>query len=126
MAAIGNLTMPEKVILSGEGIRLAVVGQDALHRGLQEHRSRYASPLDLEVQPTGFVEWPAAPPSPRSRPSSSAAAAPPLTVPPEERAGARTGGLAYAGTVRIAGTTNGRLVRRRHVDLCRTHTATCR
>ncbi|WP_432540960.1 ROK family protein [Kineococcus sp. SYSU DK002] len=57
VAAIGNLTMPEKVILSGEGIRLAVVGQDALHRGLHEHRSRYASALDLEVQPTGFTEW---------------------------------------------------------------------
>ncbi|WP_380174602.1 ROK family protein [Kineococcus sp. DHX-1] len=57
VAAIGNLTMPEKVILSGEGIRLAVVGEDALQRGLREHRSRYASPLDLDVQPTGFTEW---------------------------------------------------------------------
>ena len=57
VAAIANLTMPEKVILSGEGIRLAVVGRDALLAGLRAHRSPYASELDLDVQPTGFTEW---------------------------------------------------------------------
>ncbi|PRY17169.1 ROK family transcriptional regulator [Kineococcus rhizosphaerae] len=57
VAAVGNLTMPEMVILSGEGIRLALVGEDALHRGIAEHRSSYATDLDLVVQPTGFTEW---------------------------------------------------------------------
>lgn len=57
VAAVANLTMPEKVILSGEGIRLAVVGHDALRAGIRAHRSPYASELDLEVQPTGFTEW---------------------------------------------------------------------
>ncbi|MFD0484044.1 ROK family protein [Kineococcus sp. GCM10028916] len=57
VAAIGNLTMPEKLILSGEGIRLAVVGQDALWAGIREHRSPFASRLDIDVQPTGFTEW---------------------------------------------------------------------
>nr|WP_246314533.1 ROK family transcriptional regulator [Kineococcus aurantiacus] len=57
VAAVANLTMPEMVILSGEGIRLAVVGEEALHRAIGEHRSPFATPIDLVVQPTGFTEW---------------------------------------------------------------------
>ncbi|NAZ78233.1 ROK family protein, partial [Kineococcus sp. T13] len=57
VAAIGNFTMPEKVILSGEGVRLAEVGRDALREGIRAHRSEHASELVVDVQLTGFTEW---------------------------------------------------------------------
>ncbi|WP_432520283.1 ROK family protein [Kineococcus sp. SYSU DK006] len=57
VAAIGNFTMPKKVILSGEGVRLAEVGREALREGIRAHRSEHASELVVDVQPTGFTEW---------------------------------------------------------------------
>ncbi len=57
VAAIANTTMPKKVVLSGEGVRLAEVGREALWDGITRHRSVHASPLDVDVQVTGFAEW---------------------------------------------------------------------
>ena len=57
VAAVGNLTMPERVVLSGEGVRLAEVGRRALREGIAGDRSRFASELDVDVQVTGFTEW---------------------------------------------------------------------
>ncbi|WP_432507004.1 ROK family protein [Kineococcus arenarius] len=57
VAAIGNLTMPEKVLVSGENARLAEVGAAALREGIRAHRSPHASELDVDVQHTGFPEW---------------------------------------------------------------------
>jgi len=57
VAAVGNLTMPKKVVLAGDGMRLAEVGRAALDDGIRCHRNAYAAPLDVEVQLSGFTEW---------------------------------------------------------------------
>jgi predicted NBD/HSP70 family sugar kinase len=57
VAAIGNLTMPKKIVLTGDGIRLAQVGERALAEGIRRDRNAMASPLDVTVQPAGFSEW---------------------------------------------------------------------
>ena len=57
VAAVGNLTMPQKVLVSGENARLAEVGAAALRAGVDAHRSPHASALDVHVQHTGFPEW---------------------------------------------------------------------
>ena len=57
VATVGNLTMPKKVILSGEGVRLAEVGREAMWDGIRSHRSPHASGLDVDVQLLGFTEW---------------------------------------------------------------------
>jgi predicted NBD/HSP70 family sugar kinase len=57
VAAIGNLTMPKKVVLTGDGVRLAQVGERAVAEGIRRDRSPMASPLDVTVQPAGFSEW---------------------------------------------------------------------
>jgi predicted NBD/HSP70 family sugar kinase len=57
VAAVGNQTMPKKVVLTGDGIRLAQVGAEALAEGIARDRSPYASPLDVSVQVAGFPEW---------------------------------------------------------------------
>ncbi|NAZ82409.1 ROK family protein [Kineococcus sp. R8] len=56
-AAVGNLTMPRKVILSGDGIRLAEVGRAALLEQVAADRNPHASELVIDVQRTGFREW---------------------------------------------------------------------
>jgi predicted NBD/HSP70 family sugar kinase len=57
VAAVGNLTMPKKVVLTGDGVRLAQVGASALADGIDRARSPYASRLDVTVQVAGFPEW---------------------------------------------------------------------
>ncbi|WP_432512693.1 ROK family protein [Kineococcus sp. SYSU DK001] len=57
LAAVGNLVMPEKIVLSGENARLADVGREALTAGIRAGRSPHASELDVDVQHTGFTEW---------------------------------------------------------------------
>ena len=57
VAAIGNLTMPKKIVLTGDGVRLAQVGERALAEGIRRDRSPMAAPLDVTVQPAGFSEW---------------------------------------------------------------------
>lgn len=56
-AAIGNITMPEKIILSGDGIRLAQVAPLAMTEACTADRNCYATPLDIGIQPAGFTEW---------------------------------------------------------------------
>jgi predicted NBD/HSP70 family sugar kinase len=57
VAAVGNLTMPKTVVLTGDGVRLADVGARALAEGIRQDRSSFASPLDVRVQLAGFAEW---------------------------------------------------------------------
>lgn len=57
VAAVANLTMPQRIVLAGEGMRLAQVGAPALAEGIARDRSPLASPLDLAVQLSGFPEW---------------------------------------------------------------------
>jgi predicted NBD/HSP70 family sugar kinase len=57
VAAVANLTMAHKIILTGDGIRLALVAQHAVTEGVQRDRDPLADPLDIDVQQTGFDEW---------------------------------------------------------------------
>jgi predicted NBD/HSP70 family sugar kinase len=57
VAAVGNLTMPKKMVLTGDGVRLAQVGAEALAEGIARDRNPYASRLDVTVQVAGFPEW---------------------------------------------------------------------
>ncbi|WP_432487825.1 ROK family protein [Kineococcus sp. SYSU DK018] len=57
VAAIGNLTMPRTVLVSGENAGLAEVGREAVRAGIRAHRNPRASELDVAVQHTGFPEW---------------------------------------------------------------------
>ena len=74
VAAVGNLTMPKIVVLTGDGIRLAEVGTSlakAIRRRPQPTPHRWMS----RVQPAGSRSGPAAPRSPPSAPSCSGCAA---------------------------------------------------
>jgi predicted NBD/HSP70 family sugar kinase len=57
VAAVGNLTMPKIVVLTGDGVRLAQVGDIALAEGVHHDRSPHATRLDVRVQLAGFPEW---------------------------------------------------------------------
>jgi predicted NBD/HSP70 family sugar kinase len=57
VAAVANLTMPDRIVLTGEGIALARVGTDALHAAIAADRDPQASPIDLLVQPGDFTQW---------------------------------------------------------------------
>lgn len=49
IAAVANIAQPERILLTGEGIRLARVAQERLHRGIAQARQPEASPLDLRI-----------------------------------------------------------------------------
>ena len=56
-ALVGNLTMPEKIVLSGEGIRLVEVARPAIDEAIMEVRDIRAEPLDLVIRPGDFSQW---------------------------------------------------------------------
>lgn len=49
IAAVANIAQPERIILTGEGIRLATVGRHHLDEGVALGRIPEASPLDIKV-----------------------------------------------------------------------------
>jgi predicted NBD/HSP70 family sugar kinase len=57
IAAVANIALPERIILTGEGIRLAEVGWDRLVAGINAHRNPEASPLDVRVLPDDPLLW---------------------------------------------------------------------
>lgn len=57
LAAIANLTMPERIILGGEGVRLVDVAEDAIHEGIHEDRDPRAHKIDLVTTPSDNTEW---------------------------------------------------------------------
>lgn len=57
VSLVGNLVMPRKVIISGEGVRLAEVGAQPMAEAIAADRAPRAAPLPVEVQVTGFTEW---------------------------------------------------------------------
>ncbi|WP_425953357.1 ROK family protein [Xylanimonas sp. McL0601] len=57
VAAIANLTQVDKIILSGDGVRLAVVGAQAMDEAIRANRSTWASDVDVVVDPSGFIDW---------------------------------------------------------------------
>jgi predicted NBD/HSP70 family sugar kinase len=57
IAAVGNLTMVDLVVLSGEGMELADVASDKIDAAIAYHRDPEATPIRLRHQPTDFGEW---------------------------------------------------------------------
>jgi predicted NBD/HSP70 family sugar kinase len=57
IAAAANFTMPELVVLGGEGVRLAEVAHDDLLAGLHADRHPSAAELPMVLQPADFGEW---------------------------------------------------------------------
>jgi predicted NBD/HSP70 family sugar kinase len=56
-AAITSLTGVERVILSGEGVRLAEVGRGALAAGRLEYLDHGAPVMEPVIRPMDFLEW---------------------------------------------------------------------
>jgi predicted NBD/HSP70 family sugar kinase len=57
VAAVANLTMARKVIVTGDGVRLAVIADAVVREGIALDRDPRASPVRLEVRQWDFTEW---------------------------------------------------------------------
>ncbi len=57
IAAIANLTMPQLVILGGEGVRLVSVAEPAIRQGLGERRDPRAAEVGLLTTSGDNAEW---------------------------------------------------------------------
>jgi predicted NBD/HSP70 family sugar kinase len=57
VAAIANIALPEWILLTGEGIRLAEVGWDRLQDSIRENRNPEASKLDVHLLEDDPVLW---------------------------------------------------------------------
>jgi len=57
LAAIANLTVPELVVLGGEGVRLAAVAADAVREGLAHDRDPRTTELPLATTAGDDIEW---------------------------------------------------------------------
>lgn len=57
IALVANFTMPERVVLAGEGIRLVDVARTQIDEALAADRDPRASTVRLEVRPGSFTRW---------------------------------------------------------------------
>jgi len=57
IAAIGNLVMPELVVLGGEGVQLAAIGGDAVREGIARDRDPRAAEVRLSLTDGDDTEW---------------------------------------------------------------------
>ncbi len=57
IAAVANLTAPERIILGGEGVRLVDVAADAIQEGIHADRDPRAHKLQLVSTPGDNTEW---------------------------------------------------------------------
>jgi predicted NBD/HSP70 family sugar kinase len=57
IAAIANLTAPERVVLGGEGVRLVDVAGDAIREGIAADRDPRAREIDIVTTPGDNSEW---------------------------------------------------------------------
>ncbi|MBI9115992.1 ROK family transcriptional regulator [Sanguibacter suaedae] len=57
LAAVANLTMPERIVLGGEGVRLATVAHDALLAGLRSERDPHTAVPRIELQSPELALW---------------------------------------------------------------------
>ena len=57
LAAIANLTMPERIVLGGEGVRLAEVAADAVAEGLHAGRNPLTADPELSLQSPELARW---------------------------------------------------------------------
>ncbi|NBE96807.1 ROK family transcriptional regulator [Nonomuraea sp. KC401] len=56
-AAITSLTGVDRIILSGEGVRLVEIAPDSLRAGRVEYADEQVSVLDPVIRPMDFLEW---------------------------------------------------------------------
>lgn len=57
LAAVANFTLVQKIVLTGEGVRLAEVARSAVDEGIHADRAQRAVPLDVDVQHSDFTHW---------------------------------------------------------------------
>jgi predicted NBD/HSP70 family sugar kinase len=57
VALVGNIAMTSRVVVAGEGVRLARVARAAVDEGLADGRDPRANPIDLEVQDIDFTKF---------------------------------------------------------------------
>lgn len=57
LAAVANFTLVRKIVLTGEGVRLADVARAAVDEGIRADRAPHATPLDVDVRPGDFTYW---------------------------------------------------------------------
>ena len=57
LAAIANLTLPERVVIGGEGVRLAEVATEAIEEGVRSHRDARTRPIPLTIRSGENIEW---------------------------------------------------------------------
>ncbi len=57
IAAVANLGMTPRVVLTGEGVGLASLVMADVQRGISLNRNPLARPIRLDVQPSDFTEW---------------------------------------------------------------------
>ena len=57
LAAIANLTMPQRIVLGGEGIQLFESASRAIDEGIARDRDPRASTLDLVATSGDDLEW---------------------------------------------------------------------
>ncbi|WP_307712146.1 ROK family transcriptional regulator [Streptomyces sp. V4I23] len=57
LAAVANFTLVQKIVLTGEGVRLAEVARTAVDEGVRTDRAPSAAPLDVDVRHSDFTHW---------------------------------------------------------------------
>lgn len=57
IAAVANITMTQRIILTGEGVGLAEIVGEQIGAGIDRDRDPAAAELDVVVQPSDFTEW---------------------------------------------------------------------
>ncbi|MDP9027331.1 MAG: ROK family transcriptional regulator [Actinomycetota bacterium] len=57
IAAVANLTLPQRIILGGEGVRLVECAADAIAEGIRNDRDPRAKPPELVTTPGTNTEW---------------------------------------------------------------------
>lgn len=57
IAAVANLTVPQKVVLGGEGVRLLHTAPDAIDAGLKRDRDPRAGAVKIEVNDGDVTQW---------------------------------------------------------------------
>jgi predicted NBD/HSP70 family sugar kinase len=57
IAAICNLTLPQRIIIGGEGVRLATLGRDVMLRSLEQGRDPRAQTPPIDFATGDNIEW---------------------------------------------------------------------
>ncbi|MFN3925403.1 MAG: MarR family transcriptional regulator, partial [Pseudarthrobacter sp.] len=57
IAAVCNLTLPQRIIIAGEGVRLASIVADAIREGIARDRDPRASTPPIVLGTKNNVDW---------------------------------------------------------------------